>query len=298
MTLPDFMNLFDEFRASSGTAGAPSSRASRRPSASSTPSSAVAPGRVAHRRRCSPAASQSREYPAPPASSSTSASSRPTASKPASRSATSSACCAACPRSRRSSSAESKDSIELTNGVIIEVITASIAAPRGRAYALVIVEEAAFLPTDTSANPDVELLRAVRPALARVPGSLLVVVSRPYARRGVIWHAWQKHHDSPTATSCSCRPTRSTLNPTFDRRAIETAYAEDPASAAAEYGAQFRSDVEIVRRPRSHRRKHRRRPARAAARLDAHYEAVADPSGGIGADCFTSASAIANSAAG
>jgi phage terminase large subunit-like protein len=65
---------------------------------------------------------------------------------------------------------ESKDSVELSNGVIIEVLTASVAAPRGRAYALVIVEEAAFLPTDDSANPDVELLRAVRPALARVPG--------------------------------------------------------------------------------------------------------------------------------
>ena len=49
--------------------------------------------------------------------------------------------------------AEQKDSIELTNGVVIEVISASIAAPRGRAYALAIVEEAALLPTDDSANP-------------------------------------------------------------------------------------------------------------------------------------------------
>jgi hypothetical protein len=139
---------------------------------------------------------------------------------------------------------ESKESIELSNGVIIEVITASIAAPRGRAYALVIVEEAAFLPTDTSANPDVELIRAVRPALARVPGSLLCVISSPYARKGVLWEAWQKYHNKPDGDVVLVQAATSELNPTFDPRAIERAYEEDPASAAAEFGAQFRSDVE------------------------------------------------------
>ena len=72
-----------------------------------------------------------------------------------------------------------------------------VAAPRGRAYALAIIEEAAFLPTDYAANPDIELLRAVRPALARIDRSLLCVVSSPYARRGVLWTAWKRYHDRP-----------------------------------------------------------------------------------------------------
>jgi hypothetical protein len=140
--------------------------------------------------------------------------------------------------------AETKESVELSNGVIIEVITASIAAPRGRAYALVIIEEAAFLPTDQSSNPDVELLRAVRPALARVPGSLLAVVSSPYSRKGVLWTAWQKYHDKPDGDVVLVQASTLALNPTFDKRAIERAHEEDPASAAAEHDAQFRSDVE------------------------------------------------------
>jgi hypothetical protein len=140
--------------------------------------------------------------------------------------------------------AETKDSVTLHNGVVVEVLSATIAAPRGRSYGLVIVEEAAFLPQDQSANPDVELLRAVRPALARVPGSLLVVISSPYARRGILWQAYQKFHEqSPPHVLFVQRPTVE-LNPTFDRQAVETAYAEDPASAGAEYGAQFRTDVE------------------------------------------------------
>ena len=72
-----------------------------------------------------------------------------------------------------------------------------MAAPRGRSYALAIIEEAAFLPTDDSANPDVELVRALRPGLARVPGSLLCVVSSPYARRGILWTARKKHRNQP-----------------------------------------------------------------------------------------------------
>ena len=139
---------------------------------------------------------------------------------------------------------ESKDSIDLANGITIEVITASVAAPRGRAYVLAIVEEAAFLPTDTSVNPDVELLRALRPALARVHGSMLVVVSSPYARKGALWTAWQKFHGQPDGDVVLVQASTLELNPTFDQRAIARAYEEDPASAAAEYGAQFRSDVE------------------------------------------------------
>lgn len=139
---------------------------------------------------------------------------------------------------------ETRDSLELSNGVIIEVLTASGVAPRGRSYALAIIEEAAFLPTDDSANPDVELLRALRPALARVPGSLLAVVSSPYARRGVLYQAWQKHQTAPSADTLVIQAATTDLNPTFDHAAIATAYDDDPASASAEYGAQFRTDVE------------------------------------------------------
>lgn len=139
---------------------------------------------------------------------------------------------------------ETSDSIDLIGGTTIEVVTATVSAPRGRAYGLVVLEEAAFLPTDQSANPDVELLRAVRPALARVPGSLLCVISSPYARRGVLFDAWKRYHDVSVADVLFVQAATLDLNPTFDRRAIDKAYEEDPIAAAAEYGGLFRSDVE------------------------------------------------------
>jgi hypothetical protein len=142
--------------------------------------------------------------------------------------------------------AETRESVDLSNGVTIEVVTASTAAPRGRAYALCSVEEAAFLPAENSANPDVELIRALRPALARVAGSVLMVIGSPYARRGVLWTAVQRNAAAPDPRVLVVQKSTSELNPLFDAEAIERAYAEDPASANAEYGAQFRSDVEAL----------------------------------------------------
>lgn len=184
---------------------------------------------------------------------------------------------------------ETRDSVELSNGVVIEVITATLAAPRGRAYALCIIEEAAFLPTDdASANPDVELLRAVRPALARVPGSLLVVASTPYALRGVIGSAWQRYHDQPDGDVVFVQADTLSLNPTFDRRAVEKAYAEDPASAAAEFGGQFRSDLESYVSAAALRHVVvAGRTELSPAPSECDHCGFVDPSGGSGSDSMT-----------
>jgi hypothetical protein len=141
---------------------------------------------------------------------------------------------------------ETANSVELLTGCVLEVITASTAAPRGRSYACVIIEESAFLPTEDSVNPDFELLRAFRPGLARVPGSLLVVVSSPYARRGILWDAHEKHAGKPDTDVVYVQEPTLTLNPAFDAAEVARAYEDDPVAAAAEYGAQFRSDVEAL----------------------------------------------------
>lgn len=77
-----------------------------------------------------------------------------------------------------------------------------------------------------------------------MPGSLLAVISSPYARKGVLFATWQKYHDQPDSDVVLVQAPTLDLNPTFDRRAIERSYEDDPSSAAAEFGAQSRSDVE------------------------------------------------------
>jgi hypothetical protein len=64
---------------------------------------------------------------------------------------------------------ETAESITLTNDVVIEVHTASIGAPRGRTFLVVIIDGCVFFPTGDSANPDVEVINAVRPGLSTIP---------------------------------------------------------------------------------------------------------------------------------
>lgn len=143
---------------------------------------------------------------------------------------------------------ETAGRLELKGNVVVEVLPANLAAPRGRSYAMCVVEEAAFLPTGDSANPDTELLRAIRPALARVPGSLLAVVSSPYSRRGILWQAAKRHEeqngDDGDGRMLYIQAPTLELNPTFDADAIAAAYEDDPVGAAAEFGALFRRDIE------------------------------------------------------
>lgn len=77
---------------------------------------------------------------------------------------------------------------------VIEIHTASFRAVRGYSVVAAICDELAFWRSDESANPDAEILAALRPAMATIPGALLLAISSPYARRGALWTAYRDHY--------------------------------------------------------------------------------------------------------
>ena len=86
------------------------------------------------------------------------------------------------------------DTLELTNGINIEVRAASFRRLRGPTYIAVIADEAAFWMSDEfSSNADTEILNAVRPGLATTGGPL-IIASSPYAKRGVLWDTFRRHY--------------------------------------------------------------------------------------------------------
>ena len=138
-----------------------------------------------------------------------------------------------------------KETIELNNRVTIEVHTANFRAVRGYTVVAAIADEVAFWPTDDgSSNPDSEIIGALKPAMATIPDALLMGISSPYARRGVLWNAYHKHFGKDDDPVLVWQAPTAAMNPRVDAGVIADAYADDEASAAAEYGAEFRRDIE------------------------------------------------------
>jgi hypothetical protein len=144
---------------------------------------------------------------------------------------------------------QTSETISLSNGIVIDVRSASFRRLRGQTCVAAIADEASFWHDDTSSsNPDVEILNALRPSLGTTNG-LLAVISSPYSRRGSVWEAYKNHY-GPNAdqggamhTMVAKGSTRD-LNPSYPQEKIDLEYARDPAHAAAEYGAEFRTDIE------------------------------------------------------
>ena len=82
--------------------------------------------------------------------------------------------------------------IEFEHGTKLEVAAASFRSIRGRTFALAVLDECAFLRSDESALPDLELARALRPGLLTL-GGRLVAVSSPHMRKGLLWDAYSKY---------------------------------------------------------------------------------------------------------
>jgi hypothetical protein len=59
-----------------------------------------------------------------------------------------------------------RDELTLTTGITLEVRSASFRRIRGATCVAVLVDECAFWKSEDSANPDIEILNAARPALA------------------------------------------------------------------------------------------------------------------------------------
>jgi hypothetical protein len=136
-----------------------------------------------------------------------------------------------------------REAIDLRNNISIEVHTASYRTVRGYTIVGAILDELAFWRSDESAEPDIEVVRALRPAMATVPGAMLLGISSPYSRRGVLWNAYRQHFGEDSNVLVWQTATEL-MNPKVDDRVISEAYRDDPVAAAAEYGADFRSDIE------------------------------------------------------
>jgi hypothetical protein len=80
--------------------------------------------------------------------------------------------------------------------------------------------------------------------MATVPGSMLLVATSPYARRGQVWEAHRRHYGKERDPILIWQAPTRHMNQSVSQCVVDAAMERDPASASAEYMAEFRSDVE------------------------------------------------------
>ena len=179
-----------------------------------------------------------------------------------------------------------KNGFLLTNDVEIVITTNSFRHVRGRTVLLAVLDECAFWRDEVSANPDVELYRALLPSMVTIPGSLVIGISSPYRKLGLLHDKWKRHHGKNDDNVLVIQATSQQLNPTIPDADVQKALEDDPAVARAEWLGEFRSDIGAflpleliegavdigvtVRPPKS----------------GVHYKSFVDASSGAGQDSF------------
>ena len=176
--------------------------------------------------------------------------------------------------------------LRLTNRIDVEVRPSSFRTLRGPSYVAVICDESAFWFSENSANPDAEILAAIRPGLATTGGPLFLI-SSPYARKGELFRLWKQHYgpDGDPLILVAQAPSK-VMNPSLPQSVVDRAYERDPISAKAEYGAEFRTDLEAFASLDAVQRCVSPTVLERAPQLNIAYVAFVDPSGGS-QDSFT-----------
>jgi hypothetical protein len=135
---------------------------------------------------------------------------------------------------------ETAEGLELTNRMALTVLPNDFRAIRGRTLVACIMDEISYWRNELTVSPDVEVYRAAKPALATTPGSLMIGISSPYRRAGLLWRKYKRHWGQAGDVLVVRAPTRL-LNPKIDEQVIAEAVEDDPEAARAGAGRRGRT---------------------------------------------------------
>jgi len=138
------------------------------------------------------------------------------------------------------------ESVELKNRIEIVVKPASWRSSRGFTVGLLILEELAYWRfEEESAIRDKEIYTALKPGMTTIKNSLIIGISTPFARQGLLWNKFEKHYGKPGPVLIWTASTWI-MNKTVTEEELRKENFEElgPAEFGAEFEALFREDIE------------------------------------------------------
>lgn len=134
------------------------------------------------------------------------------------------------------------DEVRLCSGVIIGIHANSHRSIRGCTLLGCVFDEVSIWRDEVSATPDVEVYRAVLPALMTTNG-MLIGISTPYRKIGLLHQKYRDHYDVDGDDVLVVQGASTAFNPTLSQTAIDAAVSDDPEGARSEWEATFRVDL-------------------------------------------------------
>jgi len=147
------------------------------------------------------------------------------------------------PMLKRLVDSETADGLMLNNGVEIAISTNNYRAVRGRSIVCAVLDEVAFYRDEGSASPDIETYNAIMPGMVTLPGAMLVGISSPYRKSGLLYAKDRDHYGRDSDDVLVVGGPSIAFNPTLDQREIDKSMAADPAAGRSEWLGLYRDDV-------------------------------------------------------
>ena len=136
-----------------------------------------------------------------------------------------------------------QDGFELANGVDIIIATNDYRAVRGRTVLCVILDELSYWRSETSASPDIEVFRSIRPGMMTLSEAMLIGIGTAYRRDGLLYSQWAKHFGQNSGKVLVIHAESRQLNPSLSQAEIDDALADDAVAARADYFSVWRDDL-------------------------------------------------------
>jgi hypothetical protein len=150
--------------------------------------------------------------------------------------------------------AKTADRIDLTTGITIAVVPPSLKAVRGYANPVSVLDEVGVWYQDAeAANPDYEILRAVTPGQLQFPNRMIVGISSPWNKAGLLYKYFDAGTDGRNAAESEKLEFKDTLvwhgttasmgNPRVTKEYLATEQAKDPRAFERECLAVFQDSI-------------------------------------------------------
>ena len=110
-----------------------------------------------------------------------------------------------------------------------------------------------------------EIYAALVPSLATIPGAMLIGISTPYRRAGLLYQKWKDHFGQDDDDVLVVHGGSRIFNPTLPERIVADALKRDAAAARSEWLAEWRDDIAAFLTQRADRGRGRPRRAGQAA---------------------------------